>query len=253
MPLGHSFQISQEELTEIFARLQPHLPRQLKKVEPRPDGRGLHFEFTPFTGREEEPSRPATHNDPRLAYISEDDDETEHLLREKARTILHDVYVEAHRQWENAAYVRDLKQVVQDAPDRWRAYEQAMKGLEAAYAYLSTPEAAAEWTSALFRLVDAQSQAKAAAAAFDERAEQIAAAHERHLYADLSHASALAAAGYPEAKDWHITDANQYSRSHYSTWDTHPPLTEQVRRLVAQQDEHIAKVGRLSGNAPTAP
>jgi hypothetical protein len=245
MPLGHSFQTTPEDLEEIFARLQPYFPKYLKKVDAQ--SYGLRFEFEPFTGREEEPSSPSTHGDPKLSYVRESEDETEHLLREKARVVLHDLYGKAREDWKDAAYVADLKDVVGDAGARWKTYQHEAKALQAAYDYLRSPEAATEWPSALSRLVDAQDRAKAAAIAFDTRAQQIAEVHDRHLYADLGHDAALKAAGYPQGKDWHITDANDYGKNYYSQWDNSAPLEEQVRRLTEQQDAHIAKVGRLSG------
>lgn len=249
MPLGHSFQITGPELEEIFNRLQPYLPKQLKKVEPHPRGVGLHFDFAPFTGREPQPSRPAVHSDPKLAFVREDDDQAEHLLREKARFVLDDVYDQARAEWRNAAYVAALKTAIGDAPGRWKTYQQELKALEAAYAYLRSSEAAAEWPAALSRLIDAQDRAQSAAAAFDERAGRIAYVHDEHLYAELSHREAMAAVGHPEADEWHIAAADQYGHSHYTTWDNHPPLAEVVRRLIEQQDAHVAKIGRLSGTA----
>ncbi|MGI5532497.1 hypothetical protein ACQEVX_35550 [Streptomyces syringium] len=245
MTLGYSFQITPEELKEIFARLQPYLPKFLKKVNA--ESYGLRFEFEPFTGREEEPSEPSTYDDPKLDYVSESENEAEHLLREKAGVVLSDVFRAARAEWKDAAYVADLKAVVKDAPDRWRTYEQEIKALETAYDYLRTPGAATEWPSAVSRLIDAQDRTKAAAVAFDKRAVEIAEVHDKHLYADLGHDAALKASGYPEAKNWHITDASHYGRNYYSDWDNSPPLAEQVRRLIEQQDAHVAKVGRLSG------
>lgn len=245
MPLGSSFQITPEELTEIFARLQPHLPKYLKKVDPQRNG--IRFEFAPFTGREEEPSKPFTHDDPKLSYIPESENEAEHLLREKASIVLSNLYGKARDEWRDAAYVADLKAVVKDAGARWKTYQHELKAAMSAYDYLRSPEAAKEWPSAVSRLIDAQDRTKAAAVAFDERAEEIAEVHDKHLYADLGRDAALKAAGFPEAKDWHITDLSDYGKGHYSDWDTQPPLAEQTRRLVEKQDGHVAKVARLSG------
>nr|MDT0521298.1 hypothetical protein [Streptomyces sp. DSM 41633] len=247
MPLGYSFKITPEELTEIFSRLQQYLPKYLKKIDAQ--SHGLRFEFEPFTGREGEPWEPSTHDDPKLSYIRESDDEAEHLLREKARVVLAAVYEKARNEWRDAAYIADLKVVVKDAGARWKTYQHEAKALTAAYDYLRTPEAAKEWPSAVSRLIDAQDRTKAAAVAFDERALEIAEVHDKHLYADLGQDAALAAAGFPEAKDWHITASHHYGQRHYSDWDTHPPLEEQARRLVEQQDAHVSKVGRLSGTA----
>ncbi|MGW7440353.1 hypothetical protein [Streptomyces sp. NPDC054849] len=246
MPLGYSFQITPQELTEILARLQPYLPKYLKKIDAQ--GYSLRFEFEPFTGREGEPWSPSTHEDPKLSYVRESDDEAEHLLREKARVVLSNLYEDARREWKDAAYIADLKTTVKDAGARWKTYQHEAKALDTAYDYLRTPDAASEWPSALSRLVDAQDRTKAAAAAFDERGLEIARVHSKHVYADLGHDAALAAAGFPEAKDWPVADFDRYDRSHYSAWDTHPPLEERVRRLVEEQDAHVAKVGRLSGS-----
>src|SRR5207247_8807736 len=114
---------------------------------------------------------------------------------------------------------------------------------------LPTRDAAQDWPSALSRLVDAQDRTMAAAVAFDERALDIAAAHRKHVYADLGHVAALAEAGYPEAKDWHIVSAEDYGSGYFSAWSTSVPLQERVRRLVAEQDAHVSKVGSLSSTA----
>jgi hypothetical protein len=250
MPLGHTVTVTSGEMHEIFKRLAPYLPPYLRKVEPRPSGYGLRVEFAPFTGRENEPTKPrAFYDDPKLTYVRESDDPAEHQLRRKASLIIDEVYNTARAEWKDAAYVADLKQVVKDAPDRWKTYERELKALESAYTYLRTPEASQEWPSALSRLVDAQDRTRTAAVAFDERAEEIAAVHEKHLYADLGHAAALANAGYPEAKDWHIVSHDQYGSGYFSDWSTSVPLQERVRRLVAEQDAHVSKVGRLSSTA----
>ncbi|MEU2681309.1 hypothetical protein ABZ638_30980 [Streptomyces sp. NPDC007107] len=244
--LSEHYTITPDEMTEILARLKPHLPPHLKKIGPGPYGGRLTFEFEPFTGREAEPVRPSTRHDARLSYVSEDDDPAESLLREKALRVLDRCFERAQELWRDAVYVADLRNVAQDAPALWKTYSHERTTLDAAYEYLRTPEAAAEWPSAVSRLIDAQGRAAAAAAAFDERAEAIADAHYRHLYADLGHIEALKRAGFADAADWHVTDASCYGRSHYSDWETHTPVAEQTRRLIQQQDTHLAKVRRLS-------
>ncbi|CAM5524681.1 MULTISPECIES: hypothetical protein [Streptomyces] len=246
MPLGYIVKTTPDELTEIFTRLQPYLPKHLKKVAPKPSGHGFHFELAPFTGHEEEPSRPSTHDDPKLSHVPESENAAEHQLRVKASLILTHLYDRAREEWRDAAYVAALKAAVQDAPARWKTYQHELKALESAYDYLRTPEAAREWPAALSRLIDAQDRTKAAAVAFDQRAQQIAEVHEQHLYAHLSRDAALAAAGVPEARSWHIAEAEYYGRTYYSDY-TFPPLEERVRRLVEQQDAHVTKVSRLSG------
>ncbi|MFI8008277.1 hypothetical protein [Streptomyces sp. NPDC086010] len=243
--LSEHYTITPDEMTEILARIQPHLPPYLTKIDRGQFG-GLVFEFEPFTGREPEPVRPSTRHDDRLRYVPEADDETEHLLREKAGRVLDRCFECAQEDWRNARYVADLRTVAENAPALWAAYTTEIRALEAADAYLRTPEAAAEWPSAVSRLIDAQGRAAAAATAFDERAEAIADAHDRHVYADLGRIEAFKAAGFPDAADWHITDASSYGRSYYSDWETHLPVTERTRRLIQQQDSHLAKVRRLS-------
>ncbi|MCZ9351341.1 hypothetical protein NGM36_16340 [Streptomyces mutabilis] len=223
---------------QVLDRITPHLPPYLRKIEPV-HGR-VCFEFAPFTGLEKEPTTPKSYyDDPRLDYVAESQDAAEYRIRTIARDVLGDLYEQAAREWKCAAYVAALRQVVRDAPDRWRAYEREAKALEAAYAYLRTPEAGREWPAAISRLVDAQDAALAAAAAFDSRAIDIADVHYKHLYADLSQDQALAKAGYPEAKDWHVGDG---FGGYFCDG-----LTEKVTGLIEQQDAHLAKVGRLSG------
>ncbi|MEU1853748.1 hypothetical protein ABZ499_31910 [Streptomyces sp. NPDC019990] len=240
MALGSTVTITPDEHRQIFERLAPHLPPYLRKVEPHPSGWGLRYEFAPFTGRENAPAVPSSrYDDPRLKYVPASEDPAEHRLREVADRILSDLYDKAYEEWKDAAYVADLRQAVKDAPDRWKAYERELKALQAAYDYLRTPQAASEWPAAISRLVDAQERARAAAIAFDERARDIAAAHYKHLYADLGQVQALTKAGYPEAKDWHVGDGfdGYFSDS----------LKEAVNRLIEQQETHVTKVARLSG------
>ncbi|MFI0141904.1 hypothetical protein [Streptomyces luteogriseus] len=232
--------ITPDEQRQIFERLAPHLPTYLRKVEPNPYGWGLRYEFTPFTGRETAPTVPsARYDDPRLKYVPESQDPAEHRLREVADHILGELYDQAYREWKDAAYVADLRQVVGDAPARWKAYERESKALESAYAYLRTAQAGAEWPSAISRLVDAQDRTRAAASAFDERALEIARVHERHLYSDLTHAQALTKAGHPDAADWHVGSSYEGSLSDF--------LREDLDRRIKKQDAHVAKVARLSG------
>jgi hypothetical protein len=239
MPLD-TITITAEEHRQIFERLAPHLPPYLRKVEPNPYGWGLRYEFAPFTGRETAPTVPSSrYDDPRMKYVPESQDPAEHRLREAATHILGDLYDQARREWKDAAYLADLREVVKDAPDRWRAYEREAKALESAYAYLRTAQAGAEWPSAISRLVDAQDRARAAASAFDERAVEIAQVHERHLYADLSHAQALTNAGHPDAANWHVGSSYEGYLTGF--------LSEDLERRIKEQDAHVAKVARLSG------
>jgi hypothetical protein len=227
---------------QVLDRITPHLPPYLLKIEP--DYGRVRFEFRPFTGLETEPAKPQSYyDDPQLTHVPESQDVDEYRLRMIARNVLGDLYEQAAREWGRAAYVADLRRVVRDAPDRWRAYEREAKALEAAYAYLRTAEAGREWPAAISRLVDAQDATRTAAAAFDARAIDIADVHYKHLYADLSQDQALAKAGYPEAKDWYVGDGfGGYFRD---------GLAEKVDGLIEQQDAHLAKVGRLSGTTPT--
>ncbi|MCC8455388.1 hypothetical protein [Streptomyces rochei] len=227
---------------QVLDRITPHLPPYLLKIEP--DYGRVRFEFRPFTGLETEPAKPQSYyDDPQLTHVDESQDVDEYRLRMIARNVLGDLYEQAAREWGRAAYVAELRRVVKDAPDRWRAYEREAKALEAAYAYLRTPEAGREWPAAISRLVDAQDATLAAAAAFDERAAEIAYTHDKHLYADLGHVDALAKAGYPEANDWHVGDGfGGYFRD---------GLAEKVTGLIKEQETHLVKVGRLSGTTPT--
>lgn len=240
--------ITPDEARQIADRLAPHFPANLKALEPRQHGTGLDFTFDPpFTGREEEPEQPSLRDDPRLCYVDEDQDPMEHELRDKARRLLTYVYEVANRRWSDAAYVADLRDVVRDAPARWAAYQQALTDVEQAAAYLRTPKAHTEWTPAVARLVDAQQHLVAAAVRFDERAEQIARTHHKHLYSWLTHEQALKDAGHPEAADWHIADSEEYERGGYSDDHPCPPLTEIARRIVAAQEEQLTTVRRLTG------
>ncbi|MEW1685417.1 hypothetical protein [Streptomyces sp. NPDC093594] len=225
---------------QVLDRITLHLPPYLRKMEPV-HGR-VTFEFAPFTGHEKEPVKPPSYyDDPQLDYVPESENQAEHRIRTVARNVLDDLYQQAREQWKDAAYVAELRRVVRDAPERWGAYEREAKALEAAYAYLRTAEAGRDCPAAVSRLVDAQDRTRAAAARFDERAVDIAAAHDRHLYAGLGQGQALAEAGYPEAKDWYIGDGfGGYFRD---------GLTAKVDSLIEEQEQHLAKVRRLSGTA----
>ncbi|MFG2841102.1 hypothetical protein ACGFYE_39700 [Streptomyces zaomyceticus] len=249
-----AFAISTAQVQEILARLRPHLPANLKKIEPNPKGFGMRYEFGPFTGTEPCPEGPAAfRRDPGLTFVRESEDVAEHQLRTAADRILTDLYDTARKQWTDAVYVRDLKAVVQDAPALWAAYQREATVLETAYAYLRTPEAAGEWPSAVARLVDAQDSTAAAAAAFDRRAADIARVHDRHLYADLGRSDAFARAGHPQAADWHIVSYVNYASRSYSEHDAFLPLAAKVRHLIERQEAHLAKVARLAPAALTAP
>ncbi|MEV6617312.1 hypothetical protein AB0N31_26360 [Streptomyces sp. NPDC051051] len=242
MTLGRAVTITPDNFRQIWERLTPHLPPYLRTVENDPSGWGLRFTFAEFTGREEEPAKPASfYDDPRLRLVRESEDPAEYRLRRAAGQMLSDLYDAARKQWKIAAYVAALRDVVHNAPARWAAYERAATVLESAYSYLRTPQASREWPSAISRLIDAQEHTLTAAEAFDQRAADIAAVHEQHLYADLGHVAALTEAGYPQAKDWHIGDGF----GGYFTGG----LQDRVRDLIEQQAAHVAKVDRPSGAA----
>ncbi|MFF0191050.1 hypothetical protein [Streptomyces sp. NPDC005244] len=241
--LGDRVTVTEGEMREVLARFQPYWPSYLLTIEPAPFS-GLRYTFAPFTGREAEPSRPeASYDDPALAHVWEADDPVEHKLRTGARTILREVFQQALLKWRDAAFVADLKAVIKDAPVRWQAYERELKATESAYAYLRTAEAGREWPAAVCRLVDAHNRLTAAATAFEERGRQIAYVNEKHLYADLGWAPALERAGHPEGRAWLVGGAYEGRYDAY--------LTDQVRRLIEQQQEFVARVGRLSGMPTT--
>ncbi|MEU5836380.1 hypothetical protein ABZ820_22300 [Streptomyces diacarni] len=256
--LGETFSVTADELKEIFnVRLAPYLPANLKKVEPRPSGLGNNYTFKPFTGREPRPEEPERYwNDPKLAFRHMDKEagrpeagEDEYDLRDKARYFLSEAYRQARIEWRNAAHVAELKIVVKDTDDRWKAHGQAKRAVEAAFAYLRTPEAAREWTSAVSRLIDAQDAYMAAAVAFDARAQEIAEVHDRHFHEEmLGWNEALVAAGYPQATDWHITSVGDYGKNHWEEYDPHT-IAGQAETLIKEQEVHVAKVSRLAGAA----
>ncbi|WP_424893295.1 hypothetical protein [Streptomyces sp. XH2] len=254
--LGETFKVTADELKNIFnVRLAPYLPANLEKVEPHPSGWGNSYTFKPFTGREARPEEPECYwEDPKLAYRHVDKEagrpeagEDEYDLREKARFFLSEVYRQARIEWRNAAHVTELKAVVKDTGDRWKAHSQAKHAVEAAFAYLRAPEAAKEWTAAISRLVDAQDAYLAAAIAFDVRAQEIADVHSRNFHEYmLGCDEALVAAGYPEAKDWHIASDDYYGKNYRGEYDPHT-IAGQAQTLIKEHDAHVAKVSRLSG------
>ncbi|MEU2873029.1 hypothetical protein ABZ769_28160 [Streptomyces olivoreticuli] len=256
--LGETFKVTADELKEIFnVRLAPYLPASLEKVEPHPSGWGNSYTFKPFTGKESRPEEPERYwDDPKLAYRHVDKDagrpeasEDEYDLREKARFFLSEVYRQARIEFRNAVHVAELKAVVKDTGDLWKANGQAKSAVEAAFAYLRDPEAAKEWPAAVSRLVDAQDAYMAAAIAFDLRAQEIAEVHHRNFHEEmLGYDEALVAAGYPEARDWHIASENDYGKNYRGEYDP-GTIAGQAQNLIKEQEAHVAKVGRLSGAA----
>ncbi|GAA3163593.1 hypothetical protein [Streptomyces ramulosus] len=238
------FQATSTEMKEILGRLAPYLPENLKTIDTTPQ---LSFTFAPFTGREQRPAMPSTHDDPKLSYVSEPDDPGEHRIREAARRILFEMYHQAREAWDDAAYIASLKKAAASAGALWTNYEQALEDLSLRYEYLRDPNAAAEWRSALSRLIDAQDSAMVTAVAFDECAEKIANARRRHPYTAMERDAALVAAGYPDAKDWHIAYTGEYGERRFVDLAARPPLEERVRRLVDEQDAHVLKISRLTG------
>lgn len=254
----NEYRLTGQQITEIFnVRLRPHLPAYLIKVEP--STYHVRYTFTPFTGREAEPTTPARYwEDPNLSYRHMDEQagrpvatEDEYELREAARYLLDDIYRQARIEWKNARHVADLKTVVKNTGDLWKAHNQAKRAVEAAFAYLRDTDAAKEWPAAVSRLVDAQDTYMAAAIAFDDRAQEIAEVHERHFHEEmLGYDEALSAAGYPETKDWPIASASDYGRNYRGEYDRYT-TAGQAQALIKQQEDHVAKVGRLTGQTAT--
>jgi hypothetical protein len=257
----HSYRLTGQQINEIFnVRLRPHLPTYLTKVEPHTYH--VSYSFTPFTGREAEPTEPDYKlicDDPKLAHEHWDKEagrpianEAEYELREAARHLLSDVYRQARIEWKNAQHVADLKSVVENTGDLWKAHNQAKRAVEAAFAYLRDTDAAKEWPAAVSRLVDAQDTYMAAAIAFDDRAQEIAEVHEKHFHEHmLGYTEALVAAGFPEAKDWPIGSTYDYGRNYCGEYDR-STLAGQAQALIKEQETHVAKVGRLAGRAADA-
>ncbi|MFE9736128.1 hypothetical protein ACFYO9_37380 [Streptomyces sp. NPDC005863] len=258
--LGTTFQVTADELKEIFnVRLAPYLPAHLTKAEPNPSGWGNTYTFKPFTGREPKPETPRRYyDDPKLCFRHQDReagrpeaDEAEYDLREKACHFLDQVYDQARSEWRNARYIADLKTVVSNTGDLFKQHGQAKTAVDAAFTYLRDPKAATEWPAAVSRLIDTHSTLMAAAIAFDERARQIAEVHEQHLYEEApGYDEALKAAGYPQARDWPIASVHDYGRNYHGEYDRYT-LSGQAQALIKEQEEHVAKVGRLTGT-PTA-
>jgi hypothetical protein len=263
--LGTTFSVTADEFKEIFnARLAPYLPANLQNVEPNPSGWGNRYTFKPYTGAEAEPEEPYDRwkNDPKLRWRHEDErdgrqvgTEEEYELREKARYFLEQVYAEARTEWRNAKHLAALKKVLVDgkAATAWKRWGQAKTATDAAYAYLRDPEAAKEWATAVSRLIDTHTELKAAAAAFDEKAQEIAQIHWDHMHEEgYGHDEALRLAGHPEATDWEIHGHDDYTADYRGEWrDWDRCLQAQTARLIAEQEAHVAKIGRLTGQ-PTA-
>jgi hypothetical protein len=251
----NSYRLTGQQINEIFnVRLRPHLPAYLTKVEPLTYH--VRYTFKPFTGQEPQPMTPERYweKDLNLTFRHMDEQagrlvatEAEYELREAARFLLDDVYRAARIEWKNARHVADLKTVVKNTGDLWKAHNQAKRAVEAAFAYLRDTDAAKEWPAAVSRLVDAQDTYMAAAIAFDDRAQEIAEVHEKHFHEEmLGYTEALVAAGFPEAKDWPIGSTYDYGRNYCGEYDR-STLAGQAQALIKEQEAHVAKVGRLTG------
>ncbi|MEU1134131.1 hypothetical protein ABZ383_30460 [Streptomyces sp. NPDC005900] len=254
--LGTTFQVTADEYKDIFnVRLAPYLPAHLAKVEPNPSGRGITYTFKPFTGREPRPEEPRRYfDDPKLCYRHQDReagrpeaDEAEYDLREKACHFLSEVYTQARIEWRNAAHITDLKATVKNTGDLYKQYVQAKTAVDAAFAYLRDPDAAKEWPAAVSRLIDTHDALKTAAKTFDDRAQEIAEVHEKHLHEyGYGDDEALKIAGFPEGKDWPIASTYDYGRNYRGEYGSQT-LSGQAQALIREQEEHVAKVGRLTG------
>lgn len=261
MSIGTDYKLTGPQIEDIFNnRLTPYLPAYLTKAEPKTYN--VIYTFKPFTGREDEPAEPDYKlicDDPQLAHQHWDEkagrpiaDEAEYDLRKAARFLLSDVYRNARIAWKNARHAAALKDVVKDTGDRWKAYGQAKRATEAAFSHLRDPEAAQEWTAAVSRLIDAHDTLKKTADAFDERAADIAEVHDKHFFEEMDgYTEALAKAGYPEGKDWPVGDRGDYGRD-YRGEARSGSLAYEAAQLITEQEEHVAKVGRLTGTAPQA-
>jgi hypothetical protein len=251
-----SYRLTGQQIADIFnVRLRPHLPTYLTKVEPHTYH--IRYTFQPFTGQEPEPQEPDYKNicdDPKLAHQHWDEqagrsiaDEAEYKLREAARFLLSDVYRQARIEWKNARHIAELKTVAKNTDQLWKAHNQAKRAVEAAFAYLRDPDAAKEWPAAVSRLVDAQDTYLSAAIAFDDRAKEIAKVHDRHMHEDmLGYDEALAAAGFPGAKDWPIASVDDYGRNHRGEYGRYT-LAGKAQVLIKEQQAHVEKVGHLTG------
>lgn len=252
-----SQQFTGEQLAEILNRLRPFLPTRLTTVTPAYGG--FEYTFLPFTGAESGPTEPdRSWEQPDLAYRHMDEeagrpiaDDAEYELRKLARFLLSDAYSQALIHWKNARHVAELKSVVQNTGALWKTHQQAERAVEAAFAYLQDPAAAKEWRAAVSRLVHAQDTYLAAAVAFDKRARDIAEVHDRNMHEDqLGYDAALAAAGFPEAKDWPIASLDEYG-SYYQSEPSEYTAIGAAQRLIKEQEAHVGKVSRLTGQ--TAP
>lgn len=266
MSLGMSFSLTADELKEIFnVRLAPYRPAHLEKADPRSSGWGIDYTFKPYTGAEARPEEPYNRwkNDPKLAWRHEDErdgrpvaDEAEYALREKARYFLDQVYSEALTAWRNDRHLAALKTALADgeAAAAWKRWGQAKTATTAAYAYLRDPDAAKEWATAVSRLIDTHAEMKAAAVAFDEKARDIAQINEDNIHEEgYGYDEALRRAGHPEATEWDICDSDNYTPDYRGEWrDWDRCLQAQAARLIAEQEAHVEKVGRLTGQSTSA-
>lgn len=188
----------------------------------------VRFNFKPFTGAEEEPTRPRD--------LWDDDS-----LSREAHGFVSEQYEAARILWRDAKYVRGLQTAALGAQSLWDDYIQARSEMSAAFAALdATPDT--QWRSTISLLIAAQEKSLAAASKWDGRAEGIARVHYKFLYSGLSHAEAYKRAGV-DAGEWVIGDVDDYSG-----WCSGAPLTKRVTEAVDQQREHLRKIASLTGD-----
>lgn len=234
------------ELAAAFAVPEPpatHLTRYHHPnfVRSEPHSFGAKFYFTGFTGREEEPEMPLeVWQDKTVTY--------------EQRGQLSLQYSAARVMWSQARLRLKAAPVLRRAAPLWDAWMAKSTQLTEVFdAFWSTPDTL--WRAQLLKLTDAEQAALAAAAVWDEIAEELAQLAAEQVRTageeyDLPLEQVAKEIGL-DASDWHISYASDYQRGTYD-WDWKTPAVRDLTARIVQQRERLEEVARLAGDSAAA-
>ncbi|MFH8558918.1 hypothetical protein ACH4FE_35750 [Streptomyces celluloflavus] len=215
----------------------PHFQR----AEPGRHEGWVSYFFTAFTGREAEPVTPlAAYKDQTLTW-----DQVGELSQQ---------YDAARIMWSHARLRLQAAPVLRKAASLWQAQATARDEMRSVFRGFWTAEDG-RWRARLLRLTDAERTAKAAAAAWDEVAEQLAKLTAEQVRAagwddELPLGTVAQELGL-DMPGWWIGQVNDYApRAYYDRRDT--PLVAELVREIGQQRERLREVAQLAGDRELA-
>ncbi|GGU62602.1 hypothetical protein [Streptomyces lavendofoliae] len=197
-------------------------------------GTRINYRFRAFTGLEPEPKH--------LPYNPD-------MPRDEWRALA-DEYDVAYKLWNIARYRRELKPLLTAAETAWQEYTRAHKAMDATFhAFRDLPDS--RWRAQTLQLVDAHTNARTAAKAFDAAAQKIAdltdTYRSRVSYDDLPYSEDVAKENGIDARAWHVSDSSDYRPSPYS-FNPHTPLVGRLEEEIDRQRAQIKEVATLAGD-----